>query len=477
MHEVGFLGKYLPEFGKLTCLVQHEFYHRYTADEHTLVCLEKLDEIWGAETPPFSHYTQIFQHVERPALLYLALLLHDAGKASGLKGHSLVGGELAVRVARRLGLNPIATHTLRLVIEHHLLMAQISQRRDLDDPNVIRAFAEVIKTPDNLVLLTLHSFVDAQGTSDKLWNDFKESLLWALYDRTLNLLNQGAEFLRAEEQQREDLLGEVRRLAPRTIVDEELKAHADCLPPRYFRIHSAREILTDVALIHRFLHLQLAEEAHPLEPIVNWHNDPDRGYTAVKICTWNRAGLFSKIAGSLAAAGLNIFSAQIFSRNDGIILDTLLVNDAMTGKLANREEREKFERFLRDALTGAVDFQPLIGQVKFQRPIYQSVEGGQLPTVIQFDNSSSEAHTVIDIETEDRVGLLYVISSALAELGLDISLAKISTEKGAAIDSFYVNELDGSKVLADARLKTVERKLTAAIGSLDQPSRIATAAA
>ena len=469
MHEVGLLGKFLPEFGRLTCLVQHEFYHQYTADEHTLVCIERLDQIWGAEKPPFNHYIEIFRNLERPFVLYLALLLHDAGKADHKRVHTELGGKLALTVARRLGLDSAIAQILRLAIENHLLMAQISQRRDLDDPFVIRSFAEKIKTRENLDLLTLHTFVDSLGTSDKLWNDFKETLLWTLHQKTLEVLTGGTEFIRAEEKERELRMLEVRSLAPRTLSDEEIQAHFTQLPARYSQIHSAPEIVADLALAHRFIHLQLAEDSNALEPIITWHNEPDRGYTEVKICTWNRAGLFSKIAGSLTAAGLNILSAQIFSRNDGIILDTFYVNDARTGKVANREEREKLERLLQSALTDEVDFPSLLARQKVSLPLYQSLEGQRIPTVIQFDNSVSESRTVIDVETEDRVGLLYVISHALAELSVDISVAKISTEKGAAIDSFYVSELDGSKILAAERLKEIQQRLVSEITALGTP--------
>ncbi len=469
MHEVGMLGRFIPEFGRLTCLVQHEFYHQYTADEHTLICLEKLDRVWEAQEQPYQSYAEILQKLERPFVLYLALLLHDAGKAYDTGRHSEVGSRLALNVAKRLGLDGATAHPLRLIIENHLAMTQISQRRDLEDPNVIRNFAALIQTRENLDLLTLHTFADSQGTSEQLWNGFKDSLLWTLYRKTADLLSGGTSFIRAEAKQLEWLAQEVKALLPGTFSPEEIQAHFDHLPPRYFHIHSAKQILADLTLAHRFMHLQLAEEDKALEPVITWHNEPDRGYTSVHICTWDRAGLFSKIAGSLTAAGFNILTAQIFTRTDGIILDTFFVTDAKTGLLANREERERFERLLLATLTGHIDLSDLIARQKVARPLYQSLEGERIPTVIHFDNSISETRTVIDVETEDRVGLLYVISQTLAELGLDISLAKICTEKGAAIDSFYVSNSQGQKIDSREAEEFIEDKLHAALSRLDQP--------
>ena len=468
MHEVGLLGKYLPEFGKLTCLVQHEFYHQYTADEHTLLCLEHLDRIWEAKGTPYSAYSNLFQNLERPFVLYLALLLHDVGKANGHGNHSVVGGELALRVAKRLGLDHMATRPLRLVIENHLLMAAVSQRRDLDDPAVIKYFAKQVENAEILALLTLHTFADAQATSDKLWNGFKDSLLWSLHFRAMQLMAGGTEFVRAEEQQRERLKEEVRQLMPKSLSEEELIAHFGTLPPRYFQIHSARDMLDDLVLAHRFMRLQISEEENALAPMANWHNDPDRACTVVKVCTWDRARLFGKIAGSFSATGLNILSAQIFTRADGIALDTLYVTDAKTGSLADREQRDKFEAVLNKALSGEeVDFHSLIAKQKITRPLYQAYTGERIPTHVRFDNEASETRTVIEIETEDRLGLLYTISQTLSELELYIAGAKISTEKGAAIDTFYVRELDGAKVLAPERHRSIERKLRHAVHALD----------
>jgi len=226
--------------------------------------------------------------------------------------------------------------------------------------------------------------------------------------------------------------------------------------------------LQDLLLAHRFMRLQISEEETALTPVVNWHNEPDRGCSAVKVCTWDRAGLFTKIAGSFSASGLNILTAQIFTRADGIVLDTFFVTDAKTGNLAGPDQRDRFESLLNKALTGEeLDFPPLILKQKGTRPAYQAYSGERIPTRIEFDNEASETRTLVEVETEDRIGLLYMISKVFAELELDISAAKISTEKGAAIDTFYLREIGGGKITSAERHRAIERKLKSAIHALD----------
>jgi len=448
-------------------LVQHEFYHQYTADEHTLMCLEQLDRIWEAKTPPYSAYAELFHKLERPSVLYLALLMHDLAKPLG-HNHAVAGAEISQRVARRLGLDGAATHTLRLVVEHHLLLPSISQRRDLDDPAVIRRVAKLVQTPETLAMLTLHTFADSLATSEKLWNGFKDSLLWSLYHKTMALMTGGPEFARTEETQRELLRREVKRIKPDTLPEEEVDAHLASLPPRYHLIHSAREVIEDLLLAHRFMQRQVVEEGDALSPVVAWHHEPDRGFSRVKVCTWDRTGLFSKIAGSFSAAGLNILSAQVFTRSDATALDTFCVIQAKDGSLATSEQQKEFEQVLNKVLTGgAVDFRALIARRKISRPPYQAYIGEQIATDIRFDNEASDARTLIEIETEDRLGLLYAISEALAGLALDISAARIATERGGASDSFYVRERDGRRLVDPARQEEIRRRLREAIHSLD----------
>ena len=470
MHEVNLLGKYIPEFGKLTCLVQHEFYHQYAADEHTLVCLEQLDKTWEAQLQPYKNYGPLLQHLARPGLLYLALLLHDVGKSAHDKkeGHAVISAEMAMRAAKRLHLDDSAMHFLRVIIENHLVMAVVSQRRDLDDDSVIRDFARTIETVELLNSLTLLTFADSEGTSDKLWNGFKDSLLWQLHSHAMVLLSAGTEFIQAEEKRVETLLEEVRELAPEEIANDEIVAHFANLPLRYFQIRPPADILDDIILAHAFMLQLIDSHNRALSPVVDCHDEPDRGYTRVKICTWDRAGLFSKIAGSLSASGMNILSAQILTRTDGVVLDTFLVQEARTGNPATREQSEKFSRLLEKVLSGEdVDLPALIARSMTTRPIYEAYAGERMSTRIHFDNQISETRTLIEIETEDRLGLLHTISQTLAGLGVDIAAARILTERGAAIDSFYVRESDGGKVESPARRVLIEKNLREAITRLD----------
>jgi [protein-PII] uridylyltransferase len=251
-----------------------------------------------------------------------------------------------------------------------------------------------------------------------------------------------------------------------------LHAHFEHLPPRYFQLHDVREIAHDLGLTHRFMHLQLTEEDQALEPVISWHNEPDRGYTTLKICTWDRLGLFSKITGSLSAAGINILSSQGFTRTDGIVLDTFYVSEAHGGTLVTRDVRERFEKILANVLTGQpVDLPALIAKQRTARPLYQSHEGVTIPTRIAIDNTSSETRTIIEVETEDRIGLLYTISQVFSELELNIAVAKILTEKGAAVDTFYVTDMLGHKLQDAPLLKLIERRLHEAIRALDAPQR------
>ncbi|HEY8967208.1 MAG TPA: HD domain-containing protein, partial [Candidatus Methylacidiphilales bacterium] len=189
MHELGVLGRLFPEFAPLTCLVQHEFFHRYTADEHTLVCLEMLDRILDAKDAPFNRYTALLQKIDKPHVLYLAMLLHDTGKSANSRHHSDESAVNAVKVARRFKLSPGDLATLVFLVDHHLTMAETARKKNPDDDETIIQFARIVETQERLDLLMLLTFADSEGTgSSKQWSDWKELLLWQMYRKTSAVL-------------------------------------------------------------------------------------------------------------------------------------------------------------------------------------------------------------------------------------------------------------------------------------------------
>lgn len=467
MHEVGVLGAYLPPFGKLTCLVQHEFFHQYTADEHTLMCIARLDEMAGAKEGVLTPYADIFhKEIDRPYLLYLALLLHDAGKARPTQDHADDGSKIAAAVGRRLGLEPGTIDTLRFVVRHHLAMVIVSQRRDLDEPAEIRRFAALVGSVDRLDLLTLHTVADSLGTSDKLWNGFKNTLLLTLYRRTRELLQGGPEFIEAASRRRDHLAEGVQSVLPSGFPADEVEAHFAAMPSRYFLLREARDIGADLATIHHFLARVASDDADPLDPVATWEDAPERGYTVVRVATWDRVGLFSRICGALTATGLNILSAEIFTRADLIAIDAFQVIDAASGALVDERAQLRFLECLRETVCDGADPRESIGRRRPPEPIYDAASLPPIPTIVRFDNLASEERTLLEIEAPDRVGLLFAMTQVLSELGLDISVAKICTERGAAFDSFYIVETNGTKIESEGRQEEISRRLREAMDGL-----------
>lgn len=210
------------------------------------------------------------------------------------------------------------------------------------------------------------------------------------------------------------------------------------------------------------MHLQLTQDERSLEPVVAWQDHPDRGYSAVHVCTWDRSGLFSKIAGSLTAAGLNIFGAQVFTRADGIVLDTFYVAETVSGALPGPDPRSRFEKILLQVLTGRADLPRLVAHAPRSQPLHH-IEGDRIPPRVTVSNDVSDKATVVDLEAEDRTGLLHAVSRTLYELGLSILFARVLTEKGAALDTFYVTDTHGSRITDPGRIHAVKAALHAVL--------------
>ncbi len=467
MHEAGVLGKFLPEFGRLTCLVQHEFFHRYTADEHTVQVVEHLDRIIDATKPPHANYKRIFQELERAHVLYLAILLHDVGKAANVERHAEASLEMARRAAGRLKLSADETSQLLFLVRDHLKLSMLSQRRDLDDHATIEAAARIVKTEANLDMLHLLTFADAAGTSIKTWSEWKEALLWELYHRTRQVLGGTERAKNILARRIEQLYKEVSTRLKDRLSLEEIYSHFELMPASYYINTSADEVAQHLTLIHQFLTRQMEVEKpeDALVPVIDWRSSEAQGYSQLTICSWDRLGLFSKICGSFASAELNVLRARIYTRGDHVVLDVFDVCDRDHRAVTDQRAVQAAESALRRALTfeEQIDFQELLARLRSSRRDQPRIREARIPTVIEFDNEISQSRTVVEIQTEDRLGLLYTLTRTLTDLSLDISIAKISTEKGAAIDTFYVQDHAGGKITDPHRLETIRAKLESAI--------------
>ncbi len=462
MHRVNFLGRYIPEFGQLTCLVQHEFLHRYTADEHTLVCIDKLDALAQTNDPKLIAYRKIFEQLEDPFVLYLALLLHDSGKAVGARPHSEASALFAQRVAARLQLSSEQRKSLILLVDHHLTLSMIAQQRNLDDPATVTDFAHIVKHQKNLNPLMLLTLADGQGTSAEGWSDWKESLVWALFHETSRCLADQKSYYEQTKVERESLQTSVTAKLAADFAGE-IEAHFEFMPDNYFRASDLPEIIEHLKLFRSFLENVSSGAEFPLAPAIQWKAIPEQGHSVVIFCTWERERLLAKVAGSFSVVPLNILSADIFPRGDNVVLGVFRVCDTKARPVTHQRDFTLVEQTLRRALEDeSFDFLPLIEKAKHQS--HRLTTGIEFPTRIAIDNKTHPVYALIEIQAPDRIGLLYDVLTCLDREDLLVPLSRINTQAGAAIDTLYVvDRSTRGKITDPHRIGAIQQRLQNAI--------------
>jgi [protein-PII] uridylyltransferase len=455
MHELGVLGAYIPEFGQLSCLVQYDLYHKYTVDVHTLLALEYLESLDQAPTYHAEEFRAIAAEFKRPEMIKLGVLFHDLGKGEG-HGHVARGAEMTERILNRMGLPDAEVAEVRFLVEQHLALAHIAQRRDLDDEPMLIEFARKVRDIERLKMLYLLTYLDIRAVGPEVWTEWKGSLIWELYIRTHTLLTRGI----PEGVDELAKAAEIKQRLSQELQEEfslpVIEAHLEQIPVRYLLHVPTAKVATHLRMIER---LERGEEI-----VVQWTPYPLIGHCEVTVCGFGRPGRFAQIVGTLTANRMNILSAQIFTRRDGLVLRTFYVDDGKGTAITDEEVWRNFERDLGRVLDGQADVGQLI--LSRQRDILSrpALKSETAPlTRVEFDNFVSETHTVIDVRTHDRVGLLYIISRVLRELGLDLSLAKITTDVEQVVDVFYVTERDGEKVRDELRMREIRERLEAAI--------------
>jgi [protein-PII] uridylyltransferase len=455
MHHLQFLNHFIPEFARIFCKVQHDAYHIYTVDIHSIFAVGEVAKLWSgeyAEKKPLLTRTAL--DIEKRELLLLAVLFHDIGKGEG-KNHSEKGAVLVRTISRRMGLNKEDSQRLEFLVRHHLDMAHISQRRDLHDDKLIDQFAKTMEMTENLKMLFLLTFADLKAVGPDVWSEWKGFLLQELFQKTYDVMERGNFHA--------DMRSERVRNRKRKVYDnlkedfetKRIKAMLQAMGNRYLLSHRSAEI-------SEHLKIQFSRNSSPLA--LHLEHRYEEEYTQVIISTLDIPGLFSKIAGVMAANGINILGAQIYTHNDGEALDLLQVRGPAGGVLDDQKKWLKVEA----DLTAVVEGRRRVGDlvVKSKRPSFVIEKAKpKYPSRVEVDNEVSQEYSVIDIYTDDKVGLLYQITKAIKDLGLFIGVSKISTKVDQVADTFYVQDIFGQKVMQPDKIDELKQAILKAVDS------------
>ncbi|WP_339135118.1 MAG: [protein-PII] uridylyltransferase [Candidatus Electrothrix sp. GW3-4] len=444
MLETGLLSAYIPEFGTVESLAQHDLYHIYTVDRHQIQTVAELYTLRQTEE-------ELFASLTAPHLLYLAALLHDIGKGQR-KDHSVLGADLIDEVGQRMGLEEKECDVLAFLVRHHLFLPENALRRDLGDQVFIHDTAELIKETELLTMLYLLSVADSKATGPSAWSAWKATLLSDLFLKVRSCLEAecttDVHVEQGEEQGAAWLRGQVRdQLQP----DEApLRMAVEDLPPDYL-VSFTPEVVLDHLRLHRD-HAVLLQQKVLLFP------EKKQGSWSLLMLCRDRQGLLARLCGVLALHNLSVLAAQIFTWPDGTVVDML----DLAPEAAIAFDEQNWDALEYD-LNQAVNYRLDVGRTLYTK-LESSLHGRrrqvqQLHNEIVIDNDISARHTVIEVHGGERPGALYQLTQVLSDFHLNIHRARIATEVEQLIDVFYVTTEDQEKVSNHELLNRVQKTL------------------
>ncbi len=419
MHEMGILDRFIPEFGRLRHLVIYEIYHRYTVDEHSLIAVKNLETLKNTPQARLRYLAEILKR-SRQDILFFAILLHDIGKGGyGGNGgsHENSGYKMLKSIMERFGIEHQDRRRIEFLVRNHIVMSKLALNRDSEEAETITQLAELVENEENLDSLYLMTYADMTAVNPDFWTEWKAYLFHDIYMRTKDHLHG----IRAKQYMTSD---------------KKLQGFIESMPDRYVISTTSEIVQADYLLAAR-----AAEEV--LAVAVN--KRPDSAAEIV-IATKDKPGLFSKIVGVLSFRGLNILRARIYTSDNALALDKILLSN--WGSIWWEGLEEQLKEDLYSAIVMDTKICPERG---FLKPTFA---GKRLENFIEIDNESSSNHTLLELLLPDRIGLLFDIAEQLFEHNIDIASAVINTEDGVARDVFYL-QCNGGKLSADVVLKTL----------------------
>lgn len=456
MHRVGVLGRYLPEFGALDCLVQHEFFHRYTADEHTLRFIENIDELVNNDDPSLKLYAELLRGISDPYAFHLAIILHDTGRSENVREHIDGSAVLAQRLCNRLQVRGERRRMIMFLVDHHLTFWRYATTKNIEDPKIVAEFAGLMKTTDRLDALMLFTYADSKATSPDSWNSWKETLLRQLHRSARRFLEQGATRFNEKLADDKNELEQKVRAQMGEGWEDELREHFERMPASYFRFRDPKSVPVHLKAIREF---RKRESEGGFLCVGRTFDYPDRGYSEVVIVSRDRPQFLQKVCCAFASQEINILSADFHTRTDGIVVDLFSVCTTDFGAVTSERQRQGFTDTLAK-LGNAESYDPadyLKPKKNLLRPAAKSDIA--FPVRALVSNEADSTSTTIEIQAIDRIGLLHDLFMAINGAGLDTVHARINTEKGAAVDTLYVTRPGGGKATDHGQVEYLQQEL------------------